>query len=196
MNAQIRTRQFLISCIAAIILSVSCSLVLAEEDHSYEIQFLLFDTSTQGANYEPNALLYKHIVPYNRLISFEGIVALGINEESARRKIAIGTQYTQKLKLSNMLGFFAKLTGELEPSVHGYVHFGLTRVELDFSTPSSIAGADGSQSGTGLAYGVGLNFRLLEKGAFVLEFNVLPEVDAAGETFDSTYIALGYQIPF
>lgn len=195
MTTQSRTTKSLLISIAALFYSFGGTLAYAE-NNQYEIQFLLMDTSGQGANYRPKALLYKHIVPYSDLISLEGFVALGITEESETRKLNIATTYKQKLMLSNMLGLFVKVSGKIEPRVDGYLHFGVARVDFDFSTPSAIGGADGSQSATGLGYGLGLNFRILEKGAFVLEFNELPEVDAAGETFNTRYFALGYQLPF
>ena len=69
----------------SVVLCVCGTLVQAQEQQ-YEIHYLLLDTSTQGAKYQPNALLYKHIIPYNKIIALEGIVALGITEESERRK--------------------------------------------------------------------------------------------------------------
>ena len=54
------------------------------DNSKYEIDYLLMDTDIEGAGYEPKALQYKHIIPYNRIIDFEGIVALGITEEKAR----------------------------------------------------------------------------------------------------------------
>ena len=170
--------------------------VAAADQKHYEIQYLLLESSTVGANYKPNALLYKHIVPYNKFLNFEGHVALGITEETARRKTGIAGNYTQKLRFSNMLSLMVKVYGAIEPRVQGYFHFGLSRVDLDLSTPSWVGGPDGSQSETGLAYGLGMTFNLLGKGAFVLEFTQLPEVDAGSETFNTVYIGLGYQLPF
>lgn len=165
------------------------------EDQSYEIQYLMLDASTRGANYQPNALLYKHILPYNKLIDFEGIVALGINEDTEQRKTGIAGYYSQKFKLSNLLGLMVNVHGAIEPRVHGYLHFGIARVDYDLSTPSWVADADGSQNETGLAYGLGITFKLLSKGAFVLEFTQLPDVETNIGTFDSLFIGLGYQMP-
>ena len=181
--------------IKAVILLMLSQVAVAEQS-SYEIHYLLVDTDLKGASYEPGALLYKHIVPYNSFINLEGVVALGLTEEKETRKVGIAGTYTQKLALSNMLGMFVNFTGELEPSVHAYVHAGLTRIEYDLSTPSWVGGPDGSQSETGLAYGIGMTFKILETGAFVLEFNQYPDIDTSGDTISTTILSLGYQMPF
>lgn len=188
-------KKIMISKLLLVSLWCLAPLATAEQTH-YEIQYLLLESTTVGATYRPNALLYKHIVPYNKYINLEGHVALGISEETARRKIGIATNYTQSLKFSNMLGLMVKLYGAIEPRVHGYVHFGLSRIDLELSTPSSVPGPNGSQTETGLAYGLGMTFQLLSKGAFVVEFTQLPEVEGGGETFNTLYIGLGYQLPF
>lgn len=168
----------------------------AAEDTHYELQYLLLESATVGATYRPNALLYKHIIPYNKFVNLEGHVALGITEETAKRKTGLATNYSQSLRFSNLLGLMVKVYGAIEPRVHGYVHFGLSRVDLDLSTQSGINGPNGSQSETGLAYGVGMTFNLLKKGAFVFEFTQLPEVEAGSDKFNTVYIGLGYQMPF
>lgn len=181
--------------LAAVAILTSPQFAMAEQT-LYEIHLMLIDTNFSGANYEPNALLYKHIVPYNSFINLEGIVALGINEDEATRKVGVGSTYKQKLKFSNMLGVMVNFTGEIEPRVHAYAHFGVARVDYDISTPSGINGPDGSQSDTGMAYGFGLSFGFLKTGAFVLEFNELPDVNTENDTIDTSVISLGYQMPF
>jgi opacity protein-like surface antigen len=182
--------------ILAIILQFGLTNSVIAEQSRYEINYLLIDTNIQGAAYEPNALQYKHIIPYNSFIDLEGIVALGINEKKVTRKIGVGGIYTQKLTFSNMLGVMVKLYSALEPKVHGYIHFGLARIDYDISTPSWVGGPDGSQSDTGFAYGFGLSFAILKKGAFILEFNELPEVSAGNSTIDTSVLSIGYQMPF
>lgn len=163
---------------------------------SYEIHYMLIDSTMKGASYQPDGLLYKHIVPYNSFINLEGIVALGITEEKSSINTGVGGRYTQKLKLSNALGLLVSFSGEVEPSVHLYAHFGLARLDYDISSPASSGGPDGSQSDTGLMYGLGMSFHLLQTGAFVLEFNELPDVSAGNKTVDTTVFSLGYQMPF
>lgn len=181
--------------ITVVTLLLSSQNAIAEQS-LYEIHYLLVETDIKEANYEPNALLYKHIVPYNSFINLEGIVALGISEEKALRKVGIAGTYTQKLTFSNMLGLMVSFSGAVEPRVHAFAHFGLTRVEFDISTPSSIGGPDGSQSETGLAYGFGMTFKILKTGAFVLEFNRLPDVDAGSDVLETSVLSIGYQMPF
>lgn len=181
--------------IVALVLLASSQHTMAEQT-LYEIHLMLIDTNFSGANYEPNALLYKHIIPYNSFINLEGIIALGINEDKATRKVGVGSTYKQKLKFSNMLGVMVNFTGEVEPRVHAYAHFGVTRVEYDISTPSGISGPSGSESETGLAYGFGMSFGFLKTGAFVLEYNELPDVGTGNDTIDTSVLSLGYQMPF
>jgi hypothetical protein len=181
--------------LAVVALLTSSQYTMAEQSF-YEIHYLLLDTNIEGANYEPNALLYKHIIPYNSFINLEGIVALGINEDEATRKVGVAGTYKQKIMLSNMIGFMVNFSGEVEPRVHAYAHFGLTRVDYDLSTPSWVGGPDGSQSETGLAYGFGMSFKILNTGAFVLEFNELPDIGAGSDTIDTSVLSLGYQMPF
>jgi len=164
------------------------------ENSFYEIQYMIIDSSFGALKYEPNALLYKHVIPYNDLINLEGIVALGISEDSEDLKTGFAGPYTQKLKLSNMLGVMASIWGEMEPSVHAFVHVGLVRVDFDMST--SVGGPDGSQNHTGLGYGIGMSFHLLKKGAFVLEYNDLPDVDTSSSKLKNTAVSIGYQLPF
>ena len=166
------------------------------DNSKYEIDYLLIDTDIEGAGYEPKALQYKHIIPYNRIIDFEGIVALGITEEKANRKTGIATFYTQKFRLSNALGLMAKVSGAMEPKVHAYIHAGLMRIEYDVSTSAGGNGPNGSQSDTGLAYGFGITFSFLKKGAFVLEFNELPDISTGNNTIKTSVLSLGYQMPF
>ena len=168
----------------------------AAANSKYEIDFLMMDTDIEGAGYEPEALQYKHIIPYNRYIDLEGIIALGITEEKANRKTGIATFYTQKFKLSNALGFLVKASGALEPRVHAYVHAGLMRIEYDVSTSAGGPGPNGSQSDSGLAYGIGMAFSILKKGAFILEFNELPDISAGNNTIKTSVLSLGYQMPF
>ena len=181
--------------ITVVTLLLSSQNAMAEQS-LYEIHYLLVETDLKEANYEPNALLYKHIVPYNSFINLEGVVALGIKEDKALRKTGISGTYTQKLMFSNMLGLMVSFSGAVEPRVHAFAHFGLTRVEFDISTPSSIGGPDGSQSETGLAYGFGMTFKVLKTGAFILEFNRLPDVDAGNDVLETSVLSIGYQMPF
>jgi hypothetical protein len=180
----------------ALLLMLGIAQFAAAENSKYEIDYLLMDTDIEGAGYEPTALQYKHIIPYNRIIDLEGIIALGISEEKANRKTGIATFYTQKFKLSNALGFLVKVSGALEPKVHAYIHAGLMRIEYDVSTTTGGNGPDGSQSDSGLAYGFGIAFSFLKKGAFVLEFNELPDISTGNNTIKTSVLSLGYQMPF
>jgi len=191
-NSQIKT----LILITANLIFGSISPAIFAEDSLYEIQYLLVDTNFEGASYEPGALMYKYIIPYNRILNLEGIVGLGVTEEKSTRKIGIAGTYRQKLKVANILGIQLGLYGELEPKVHAYAHIGLTRLEYDISTPDWAGGLDGAQSDTGLSYGVGLNFKLLNRGAFVVEFNEFPDITSSNITISTSTLSIGYQMPF
>lgn len=170
--------------------------VLAEASH-FELQYMFMEADLDDANFEPDAVLYKHIIPYNSFINLEGIVAIGVTKEKEYRKTGVAGTYTQKLILSNMLGIMANISGHLEPKVHAYVHFGLVRMDYDLSTPSWVVGGpNGSQSQTGLAYGFGLSLHVLEKGAFIVEYNEFPDVDVGNKSIKTTALSVGYQVPF
>lgn len=162
----------------------------------YELQYMFVDSDVEGAGFEPNALQFKYIKPYSSYIDFEGMIALGINEAKIERKLpAVGT-FTQKFKLSNIVGIFGKIHAELEPRVLLYGHLGLARIEYDISSSASGVSPDGLLSDTGAAYGIGLSFAILKKGAFVVEYNQFPDVNKQGDTIDTAALSVGYQMPF
>ena len=182
--------------VMAIVLLLGSYHCAMAEGTKYEIDYLLMDSNMGGAGFEPNALQYKHLIPYNDFIELEGIIALGITEEKVTRKTGIAGIYTQKFGLSNMLGAMVKIFGAIEPKVHAYAHIGLVRIEYDITSPAGVGQPDGAHDDTGFAYGIGLSFSILKKGAFVLEFNQRPDVDAGSETIDTSLLSLGYQMPF
>ena len=166
------------------------------DEQIYELQYMFVDSDLEGAAFEPNALQFKYIKPYSSYIDFEGLVALGINEVKIERKLpAVGT-FTQKFKLSNIIGIFGKIHTELEPRVLLYGHLGLARIEYDISSSAPGVLPDGMLSDSGAAYGIGLSFAILKKGAFVVEFNQFPDVNKQGNTIDTAALSIGYQMPF
>ena len=188
-------KKFLTYSLTLLMLLLVNTVTLAEE-RLYDLQYVLLDTDVEGAGFEPEALQFKYIIPYSPLIDFEALLALGIDEQKVTRSVPGVGPFTQKCKLSNIVGVLGKIHFALEPRVYFYAHLGVARIEYDISSSADGISPDGSVSDTGAAYGIGLSFALLKKGAFVLEYNQFPDVNKQGTSIDTAALSLGYQMPF
>jgi len=182
---------FLVLCATTLITTTASA-----DEKIYELQYMFVDSDLKGDSFEPHALQFKYIKPYSPMIELEAMIALGINEKKITRKEAPFGTFTQKLRLSNIIGVFAKAHAELEPTVRLYGHIGLARVEYNISTSISGVTPDGTESDSGFAYGFGLSFAVFEKGAFIIEYDQYPDIAESNSTINTAALSVGYQMPF
>lgn len=181
--------------LAVFAIAIQWGPVLASDDN-YEIHYMFVDTNLEGVSIEPQALQFKYIKPYSERIDMEGMLAVGVGEDSVNRKIQLATKFSQDYRLTSIVGAYVKAHAVLEPRIWFYAQVGLARVEYDISSSISGVSPDGTVNGTGFAYGMGLSFALLERGAFILEFNQYPDIEVDDVTIDTAALSLGYQMPF
>jgi len=162
----------------------------------YEVNYLFVDTKVDNANYEPNAILLKYVIPYTANIELEGALGFGTGEETEHLKYLSTTPYEQHLSLTDFAGVYLKAHALIEPTVWAVGRLGIVRME--YNVTSSISGIepDGKFSDFGLSYGVGLSFNLFDNGSIVLGFDQYPDVKSNNATISSAAISLGYQSSF
>ena len=166
------------------------------DDAKYEFHYMSIDTHMDGVAFEPKALQFKYVKPYSTIVDFEAMLAFGLGQESVDRKIQFATILTQKLRLSSILGAYVKAHVPLEPKVWFFGHLGLARIEYNVSNSISGISPDGSTNDTGLAYGVGLSFNILERGALILQYDQFPDIHADDTKIDTASLSFGYQTTF
>ena len=129
-------------------------------------------------------------------VAIEGSFILGIGEDDASG-IFEGLAYAYEVELANALSVFVKADAPLDldaVNLYGKLGFTKAKIEFDvcFSDGFDILCGSGSESDSGLSYGIGVAFNLNDEGSIVVEYiSYLDESD-----YSYTGIDIGYKMNY
>jgi len=152
----------------------------------FGVDYVMLTTDIDGHTAKPSALqlrIENGILPG---VSIEGVLATGAGDDDFNNCFPPGCT----IKLTNMLGFFAKAGAPIAPGSEIYGRLGFATLKYEDETGAS-------EDDSGLAYGIGAAFGIAPTMSMVLEYNWWPDMDLGGGfTLETTALSLGLKIGF
>lgn len=155
-----------ISNIAVAVGLVVSTINFASAENSYfETSYSLINYSEPGLSAKPTALRGIYGVKTSDSLAYEGMLGLGLASST--------TSYANikfDIKMTSMIGVYAKGTTKLSDSVEAFGRFGLTHLNDSANATYNGKSTSFSSNGGSLSYGAGLKFNMSKDYDFVVDY--------------------------